>query len=206
MFKLLKRISKVSLFWESLTALPIIETQEGDVAAYIPTNVISITDGQIFLEADLFNAGVRPAINVGVSVSRVGGSAQIKAMKGVAGTLRLDLAQYRELQAFSQFASDLDEATRKQLERGERLVELLKQGQYSPYDVEDQVISIYAGTKGYLDTVDKTKVVEAEKGLIDHIKAKHNEIRESIKSEKKMNKDIEAKLVDVVKAYISANY
>jgi F-type H+-transporting ATPase subunit alpha len=190
----------------SLTALPIIETQEGDVAAYIPTNVISITDGQIFLEADLFNAGVRPAINVGVSVSRVGGSAQIKAMKGVAGTLRLDLAQYRELQAFSQFASDLDEATRKQLERGERLVELLKQGQYSPYDVEDQVISIYAGTKGYLDPVHKTKVVEAEKGLLEHIKAKHNDIRDSIKTEKKLNKDVEAKLIDVIKTYISANY
>src|SRR5262249_9712793 len=135
----------------SLTALPIIETQAGDVSAYIPTNVISITDGQIYLESDLFYSGVRPAINVGISVSRVGGNAQIKAMKDVAGRLRLDLAQYREMAAFSQFASDLDKATRQQLSRGERLVELLKQDQYVPAPVEEQVLVVYAGTQGFVD-------------------------------------------------------
>lgn len=203
--RLLERAAKLSddVGAGSLTALPIIETQEGDVSAYIPTNVISITDGQIFLEADLFNAGVRPAVNVGISVSRVGGSAQIKAMKGVAGTLRLDLAQYRELQAFSQFASDLDEATRKQLERGERLVELLKQPQYSPYDVEDQVISIYAGTKGYFDTLDKTEVVKFEASLLEHVKTKHADIRDSIRNEKKVTPEVESKLVQVIKAFLS---
>src|SRR3712207_3585148 len=137
----------------TLTALPIIETQAGDVSAYIPTNVISITDGQIFLESDLFNAGVRPAVNVGISVSRVGGSAQTKAMKGVAGRLRLDLAQYRELEAFAAFASDLDAATKRQLERGARTVEVLKQGQYQPMPVEQQIAIIYAVTNGHLDDV-----------------------------------------------------
>ncbi len=206
--RLLERAAKMSdeTGAGSLTALPIIETQEGDVSAYIPTNVISITDGQIFLESDLFNAGVRPAVNVGISVSRVGGSAQIKAMKKVAGTLRLDLAQYRELQAFSQFASDLDEATQKQLARGERLVELLKQAQYSPYQVWDQVIGIYAGTKGYFDTVPRDKIVECEKGLLEHITTKHNEIRESIMNEKQITAETEAKLSEVIKAYVSANY
>tara|TARA_Y100000768_G_C23991391_1_gene693834 strand:- start:1388 stop:2887 length:1500 start_codon:yes stop_codon:yes gene_type:complete len=206
--RLLERAAKMSdeTGAGSLTALPIIETQEGDVSAYIPTNVISITDGQIFLEADLFNAGVRPAVNVGISVSRVGGSAQIKAMKKVAGTLRLDLAQYRELQAFSQFASDLDEATQKQLARGERLVELLKQAQYSPYQVEDQVIGIYAGTKGMFDPVPRDQIVACEKGLLDHIKAKHDDIRSSIRTEKQITAETEAKLSEVISAYVSANY
>jgi len=206
--RLLERAAKMSdeTGAGSLTALPIIETKEGDVAAYIPTNVISITDGQIYLESDLFNAGVRPAVNVGISVSRVGGAAQVKGMKKVAGTLRLDLAQYRELQAFSQFASDLDEATRKQLERGERLVELLKQKQYSPMEVCDQVISIYTATKGYFDTVDKTKITEAEIGLLDFIKTKHSDIRDSIMKEKQVTADTETKLVDVIKSFLNANY
>ncbi len=206
--RLLERAAKMSdeTGAGSLTALPIIETQEGDVSAYIPTNVISITDGQIFLEADLFNAGVRPAVNVGVSVSRVGGSAQIKAMKKVSGTLRLDLAQYRELAAFSQFASDLDEATRKQLERGERLVELLKQAQYSPYDVEDQVISIFAGTKGHFDTLDKSQVVEAEIGLLEFIKTKHAALRDAIRTEKQVSAENEVKLTEAITSYISSNY
>ncbi len=205
--RLLERAAKMSddVGAGSLTALPIIETQEGDVSAYIPTNVISITDGQIFLEGDLFNAGVRPAVNVGISVSRVGGSAQIKAMKGVAGTLRLDLAQYRELQAFSQFASDLDEATRKQLERGERLVELLKQPQYSPFEVEDQVISIYAATKGFFDSVHKSKIVSIEKNLIEHVTAKHSDLRNAIANEKKISPESEAKLNEVIKAFVDAN-
>ncbi len=206
--RLLERAAKMSdeVGAGSLTALPIIETQEGDVSAYIPTNVISITDGQIFLEADLFNAGVRPAVNVGISVSRVGGSAQIKAMKKVSGTLRLDLAQYRELAAFSQFASDLDEATQKQLARGERLVELLKQAQYSPYDVEDQVFSIYAGTKGYFDTVAKDKIIEAEKGLIELISTKHADLRDAVRTEKQISAENEAKLNDIISTYISNNY
>jgi F-type H+-transporting ATPase subunit alpha len=205
--RLLERAAKMSdeAGAGSLTALPIIETQEGDVAAYIPTNVISITDGQIFLEGDLFNAGVRPAVNVGISVSRVGGSAQIKAMKSVAGTLRLDLAQYRELQAFSQFASDLDEATRKQLERGERLVELLKQPQYSPYEVQDQVIGIYAATKGFFDSVDKSNIVSMEKNLIEHVTSKHSALRDAISTEKKVSAESEAKLNEVIKAFVEAN-
>ncbi|MBT4791901.1 MAG: F0F1 ATP synthase subunit alpha [Halobacteriovoraceae bacterium] len=206
--RLLERAAKMSddTGAGSLTALPIIETQESDVAAYIPTNVISITDGQIFLEADLFNSGVRPAVNVGISVSRVGGSAQIKAMKKVSGTLRLDLAQYRELAAFSQFASDLDEATQKQLARGERLVELLKQGQYSPYDVEDQAMSIFAGTKGLFDAVPIAQIVEAEKGLLEHIKTKHTDLRDAIRNEKQITPENEVKLTETVTAYISANY
>ena len=206
--RLLERAAKMSdeAGAGSLTALPVIETQEGDVSAYIPTNVISITDGQIFLEGDLFNAGVRPAVNVGISVSRVGGSAQVKAMKKVAGTLRLDLAQYRELQAFSQFASDLDEATRKQLERGERLVELLKQAQYAPFEVEEQVLSIYAATKGFFDTVDKTKIGEAEQGLMSHVKSKHADILDSIRNEKTISAETEAKLNEVIPAFVSTNY
>ena len=147
----------------SLTALPIIETQAGDVSAYIPTNVISITDGQIYLESDLFYSGIRPAINVGLSVSRVGGSAQIKAMKNIAGTLRLELAQYREVEAFSQFASDLDAATQAQLARGSRLVEALKQGQYQPLPVEKQILSIFAVTNGYVDKYDTDAVQRYEK-------------------------------------------
>ena len=165
--RLLERASKLNdaLGAGSLTALPIIETQAGDVSAYIPTNVISITDGQIFLESDLFNSGIRPAINVGLSVSRVGGAAQIKAIKQVSGTLRLDLAQYRELQAFAQFASDLDESSRKQLERGQKMVEVLKQPPYSPLPVENQVVIIFAGAKGYLDDVATTNVTKFEAEL-----------------------------------------
>jgi F-type H+-transporting ATPase subunit alpha len=177
----------------SLTALPIIETQAGDVSAYIPTNVISITDGQIFLESDLFYSGVRPAINVGISVSRVGGSAQIGAMKKVAGTLKLDLAQYREKAAFSQFASDLDKVTRDMLERGVRLVEILKQGQYVPLPVEKQIVIVYAGTKGYLDELPVAKLREYEEQLYAFIESKHADIFETIRTKKKLD-DVEDKL------------
>ena len=165
----------------SLTALPVIETQAGDVSAYIPTNVISITDGQIYLEADLFNAGVRPAINVGISVSRVGGNAQIKAMKKVAGTLRIDLAQFRELEAFAKFGSDLDAATQRQLTRGERLVEVLKQGQYDPVPVENQVSVIFVATKGYLDKIPTARVKQFEKELIERMSLKHGDMMASIR-------------------------
>ncbi|AKU94060.1 ATP synthase alpha chain [Labilithrix luteola] len=178
----------------SLTALPIIETQAGDVSAYIPTNVISITDGQIFLESDLFYSGVRPAINVGISVSRVGGSAQIKAMKSVSGSLKLDLAQYREKAAFSQFASDLDQVTRNMLERGARLVEILKQGQYVPQPVEKQIVIIYAGTKGYLDGIEVSKLAEYEKQLYSFVETKHPEIFNNIRTKKALDKDTEETL------------
>ncbi|MFQ5530880.1 MAG: F0F1 ATP synthase subunit alpha, partial [Gemmatimonadota bacterium] len=167
----------------SLTALPIIQTQAGDVSAYIPTNVISITDGQIFLESNLFYSGVRPAVNAGISVSRVGGNAQIKAMKGVAGRLRLDLAQYRELEAFAQFGSDLDAATQRQLGRGERTVEVLKQGQYVPMPVENQVMVIYAVTQGFLDDVDAPKIGDWEAGFLDYVHSAHPEVGEAIRSE-----------------------
>ncbi len=191
--RLLERAAKLNddLGAGSLTALPIIETQAGDVSAYIPTNVISITDGQIFLETDLFNSGIRPAINVGLSVSRVGGAAQIKATKQVAGTLRLDLAQYRELQAFAQFASDLDESSRKQLERGQRMVETLKQPPYSPLPVENEVVAIYAGAKGFLDDIDAKDVVKFEAGLFPFIEAKYPQILEQIRTKKVLDKDIE---------------
>ena len=191
--RLLERAAKLSdaLGAGSLTALPIIETQAGDVSAYIPTNVISITDGQIFLESDLFNSGIRPAINVGLSVSRVGGAAQVKAIKQVAGTLRLDLAQYRELQAFAQFASDLDELSRNQLERGQRMVEVLKQPPYSPLPVEKQVIIIFAGAKGYLDNVGAESVVKFEAELYPFIEAKYPQILEQIRSKKVLDKDVE---------------
>jgi F-type H+-transporting ATPase subunit alpha len=192
----------------SLTALPIIETQAGDVAAYIPTNVISITDGQIFLETDLFNSGIRPAINVGLSVSRVGGAAQIKATKQVAGTLRLDLAQYRELQAFAQFASDLDEASRKQLERGQRMVEVLKQPPYSPLTAEKQVVIIFAGNEGYLDDIDASNVVRFEAELYPFIEASYPQIFENIRSSKKVDDETKALLVkalDEFKASFVAN-
>ncbi len=179
----------------SITAFPIIETQAGDVAAYIPTNVISITDGQIFLETDLFNSGVRPAINVGLSVSRVGGAAQIKATKQVAGTLRLDLASYRELQAFAQFASDLDEHSRNQLERGARMVEVLKQGPYSPVPVEKQVVIIFAGNKGYLDAIPVSAVTKFEAELMPFMEAKHADILESIRNEKKITDETEKALI-----------
>jgi F-type H+-transporting ATPase subunit alpha len=186
--RLLERAAKMSdeKGAGSLTALPIVETQAGDVAAYVPTNVISITDGQIFLETDLFNSGVRPAINVGISVSRVGGAAQIKATKQVAGTLRLDLAQYRELQAFAQFASDLDESSRKQLERGERMVEVLKQPPYSPIAPEYQVMIIFAGNKGFLDGMNAKKVPAFESGLYSFIDSKYPELPKKIISDKKL--------------------
>ena len=163
-----------------MTGLPIIETKAGDISAFIPTNVISITDGQIFLEADLFNSGVRPAINVGTSVSRVGGAAQVKPMKKVAGRLRLDLAQFRELEAFSAFASDLDKASRDQLERGGRLVELLKQSNYSPYPVEDQVVSVWMGTEGKIDDVAVSDVREFEKQFLQYLRHSHNGVLEAI--------------------------
>ncbi len=185
----------------SLTALPIIETQAGDVSAYIPTNVISITDGQIFLEADLFFAGVRPAINVGISVSRVGGSAQIKAMKSVAGRLRLDLAQYRELEAFASFASDLDAATKRQLERGARTVEVLKQGQYQPMPVEQQVMIIYAVTNGYLDDVELAHIRDWERGFLEFMSASHPQVGEKIRTQKALSKDLEAELKAALGAY-----
>jgi F-type H+/Na+-transporting ATPase subunit alpha len=187
--RLLERASKLSeeLGGGSLTALPIIETQQGDVSAYIPTNVISITDGQIYLESNLFNAGVRPAINVGISVSRVGGNAQIKAMKKVAGSLRTDLAQYRELEAFAKFGSDLDKSTLRTLAKGARLVELLKQGQYLPVDIERQVVSIFLGTNGYLDSIAVADVKRFEKDILEYFAVKHNDIFETIKKEKDLS-------------------
>lgn len=182
--RLLERAAKLNdkLGAGSITALPFIETQAGDVSAYIPTNVISITDGQIFLEADLFHSGVRPAVNVGISVSRVGGAAQIKAMKKVAGTLKLDLAQYQELQAFAQFGSDLDKATLAQLNRGERLVELLKQDQYSPMPVEHQVLSLYAGTRGFLDDIPVEDVRRFEKELIAYFEHEKTHLLDHIRT------------------------
>jgi F-type H+-transporting ATPase subunit alpha len=185
----------------SLTALPIIETQAGDVSAYIPTNVISITDGQIFLESDLFNSGVRPAINVGISVSRVGGNAQIKAMKQVAGTLRLELAQFREMAAFAQFASDLDAATRQQLSRGERLVEVLKQGQFVPWPVEEQVVSIFAGTHGFLDPLPPESIGRYQQELISWLKAERASILSDILSKGKIDDTLESQMEDALKAF-----
>jgi F-type H+-transporting ATPase subunit alpha len=179
----------------SLTALPIIETQAGDVSAFVPTNVISITDGQIFLETDLFNAGVRPAINAGISVSRVGGAAQTKIIKKLSGGIRTDLAQYRELAAFAQFASDLDEATRRQLERGKRVVELLKQPQYQPLQVWELGVVLFAVNNGYLDDVAVEQVLAFEKGLKDHLKSKHADFIERVESAKELSKDDEAELV-----------
>jgi F-type H+-transporting ATPase subunit alpha len=185
----------------SLTALPIIETQEGDVSAFIPTNVISITDGQIFLDKDLFFAGVRPAIDVGLSVSRVGGAAQVKAMKQVAGTLRLDLAQYRELEAFAAFGSDLDAATQRQLTRGERLVELLKQPQFQPLPMEKMVTALYAGTKGYIDKYPKEAVSKYEEGLYTFVENRFPEIYQGLKEKKEITSDIETKLKQALEAY-----
>lgn len=198
--RLLERAAKLSdeKGGGSLTALPIIETQAGDISAYIPTNVISITDGQIFLETDLFYKGVRPAISVGKSVSRVGGSAQIKAMKKVAGTIKLELAQFRALEAFAAFASDLDKASQRQLARGRRLVELLKQGQYQPLKVEDQVISIYAATNGFLDEYPEADVRRYEKEMLEFIKHKHSEIMKSITEKKEVTKDNEKALQDAL--------
>ncbi|KXW73706.1 F0F1 ATP synthase subunit alpha [Mycolicibacterium phlei DSM 43070] len=198
--RLLERCAKLSdeLGGGSMTGLPIIETKANDISAYIPTNVISITDGQCFLESDLFNQGVRPAINVGVSVSRVGGAAQIKAMKDVAGSLRLDLSQYRELEAFAAFASDLDAASKAQLDRGARLVELLKQPQYSPMPVEDQVVAIFLGTKGHLDSVPVEDVQRFEAEFLEHVKASHAGILTDIRETKKLSEETEAKLVEVI--------
>jgi F-type H+-transporting ATPase subunit alpha len=187
----------------SLTALPIVETQAGDVSAYIPTNVISITDGQMFLESDLFFSGVRPAINVGISVSRVGGNAQTKAMKKIAGTLRLDLAQYREMAAFAQFASDLDASTRRQLERGQRLVELLKQGQYVPMPVERQVASIYAGTNGYIDAVPVEGVREYEQELLRFIDEKHPQVWQTFAADKAISDKLKSQLEAALKEFAS---
>jgi len=201
--RLLERSSKVSdeLGAGSMTALPIIETQAGDVSAYIPTNVISITDGQIFLETDLFYSGVRPAINVGLSVSRVGGSAQIKGMKQVAGKLRLDLAQYREMAAFAQFGSDLDAATQGQLHRGERLVELLKQPQYKPLSVVQQIISIFAGVRGLVDDIPVADIQKFESGLLNFIDDKHQSLIEKIDAAKKLDDDSEAQLKAAIEEF-----
>ena len=187
----------------SLTALPIIETQASDVSAYIPTNVISITDGQIFLETELFNSGVRPAINVGISVSRVGGSAQTKIIKKISGTLRLDLAQYREKAAFAQFGSDLDEVTQKQLSRGERLVEILKQAQYAPAPLSEQVLIIYAATQGYTDSIAIEKISDFEKGLLQYVKSEHSQLLKKIEEIKELTKEIEKELRQVIQNYVN---
>ena len=185
----------------SLTALPIIETQAGDVSAFVPTNVISITDGQIFLETDLFNAGIRPAINAGISVSRVGGAAQTKVIKSLSGGIRTDLAQYRELAAFAQFASDLDEATRRQLERGERVVELLKQPQYTPYKVWEMAVSLFAVNNGYLDDVEVTQILPFEKALKEYLKSNNADLIDRIESTKQLSKEDEAALKDAIAAF-----
>jgi F-type H+-transporting ATPase subunit alpha len=203
--RLLERAAKMSdaMGGGSLTALPIIETQAGDVSAYIPTNVISITDGQIFLETELFYKGIKPAVNVGLSVSRVGSAAQTKAMKQVAGTIKLDLAQFRELEAFAQFGSDLDLATQKLLDKGRKLTELLKQDQYSPLGFEEQVCSIYAGVKGHLDKISVKEVTKFEKELVRKIKSAHPEIFASIKKEQKISDETEAKLKKVIEEVLS---
>jgi len=201
--RLLERAAKMSpeRGGGSLTALPVIETQAGDVSAYIPTNVISITDGQIFLETDLFYSGVRPAVNVGISVSRVGGNAQIKAMKKVAGPLRLELAQYRAMAAFAQFASDLDVATKKQLDRGERLVEVMKQGQYAPLPVEKQIAIVYAAVNGHLDGIPATAVQKFERELYPFLEAKHPEVLGLIREKKELSDDVTPKLDAALKEF-----
>jgi F-type H+/Na+-transporting ATPase subunit alpha len=201
--RLLERAAKLSdaLGGGSLTALPIIETQAGDVSAYIPTNVISITDGQIYLGSDLFYSGIRPAINVGLSVSRVGGSAQIKTMKQVAGTLRLDLAQYREMAAFSQFGSELDKATQMQLARGIRMVELLKQGQYKPMPVADQVLSIYAGVNGFLDDVPVDKVQQFEADLLHYVQQHHPELKKELTTIGKIDDKVGGRMKDIITTF-----
>ena len=201
--RLLERAAKLSKEKGSgsLTALPIIETQAGDVSAYIPTNVISITDGQIYLAGDLFYSGIRPAINVGLSVSRVGGAAQIKTMKQVAGTLRLDLAQYREMAAFAQFGSELDKTTQAQLARGARMVEMLKQEQYKPMPVADQVLSIFAGVNGFIDDVPVNKVREFEEGLLAYVKERHPQLREDIVAKKKIDDEFGGQLKQVIADY-----
>ena len=201
--RLLERAAKLSekSGGGSLTALPIIETQAGDVSAYIPTNVISITDGQIFLETELFNQGIRPAVNVGLSVSRVGSAAQTKAMKKVAGSIKLELAQYREMAAFAQFGSDLDASTQKLLNRGAKLTELLKQDQYSPMTVAEQVISVYTGVKGYLDDIDLGSIKTFEKNIIEKVKSEKSEIINHIQSTGKLEENTEKLLNQVIEEY-----
>ena len=199
--RLLERASKLSdkMGGGSLTALPIIETQAGDVSAYIPTNVISITDGQIFLETDLFNSGVRPAVNVGISVSRVGGSAQIKAMRQVAGSMKLELAQYRELAAFAQFGSDLDKATQNQLNRGQRLVEVLKQKQFSPLPFSKQILIIFAGTSGFLDDLPVDQVRDFEAELYEYVDATNPGLLRTIMEKKTLDDDLKAQMSKIIK-------
>jgi F-type H+-transporting ATPase subunit alpha len=185
----------------SLTALPVIETQANDVSAFIPTNVISITDGQIFLETELFNQGIRPAVNVGLSVSRVGSAAQTKAMKKVAGSIKLELAQYREMAAFAQFGSDLDASTQKLLNRGSKLTELLKQNQYSPMTIAEQVVSIFTGVNGYLDDLELNQIRDFEKDLFELIKSSHSDIIESINSSGDLNDDTSTKLTSIIEEF-----
>ena len=201
--RLLERAAKLSdkLGGGSLTALPIIETQAGDVSGYIPTNVISITDGQIYLEPELFYAGVRPAVNVGLSVSRVGGAAQTKAMKQVAGTLRLDLAQFREMAAFAQFGSDLDKATLQQIERGKRMVELLKQGQYVPMTMQDQVIVLFAGTQGYMDDIPVEAIKKFEEEFLKFMRGTKDDIRTELAEKKAIDDNLKAKLVKAIEEF-----
>jgi len=204
--RLLERAAKISdaLGAGSMTALPVIETQAGDVSAYIPTNVISITDGQIFLESELFHQGIRPAVNVGLSVSRVGSAAQVKAMKQIAGTMKLELAQYREVAAFAQFGSDLDAATQHQLQRGARLQELLKQGQYSPLPVEEQVVCIFAGVRGYLDKLELNQVGSFESQWVNHVRGSYPEIIAEIKSAGEISPALETKMNEVATEFLAA--
>jgi F-type H+-transporting ATPase subunit alpha len=201
--RLLERAAKMSDAegGGSLTALPIIETQAGDVSAYIPTNVISITDGQIYLESDLFYSGVRPAVNVGLSVSRVGGSAQTKAMKQVAGTLRLDLAQYREMAAFAQFGSDLDAATQRMLSRGQRLVEVLKQGQYVPQSVEEQIVVLFAATNGFIDDIDVKSIRRFEEELTSFMERSHQAVYAMIRDKRELNDEVKASLTAAINEF-----
>jgi len=203
--RLLERASKLSdkLLAGSLTALPVIETQASDVSAYIPTNVISITDGQIFLESELFYKGIMPAVNVGLSVSRVGSAAQVKAMKQIAGTLKLDLAVFREIESFAQFASDLDAATQQQLKKGSRLVELLKQGLYQPLPIEEQVVIIFTGVRGHIDSIDLKNISNFEKSWIKYIKTSHPGILEAIRTENKISPDLDKELTQICKAFVS---
>jgi F-type H+-transporting ATPase subunit alpha len=198
--RLLERAAKLNEEHKagSLTALPVIETQANDVSAYIPTNVISITDGQIFLETDLFYQGIRPAVNVGISVSRVGSAAQIKAMKQVAGSIKLELAQYREMAAFAQFGSDLDAATQRLLNRGARLTELLKQPQFSPMPVEEEVVAIYSGVKGYLDKLPVSAVQRFEAEFLRLMRGKHKDVLDAIQTTKQLSSDLEAKLKGIL--------
>jgi F-type H+-transporting ATPase subunit alpha len=202
--RLLERAAKMNddLGAGSLTALPVIETQAGDVSAYIPTNVISITDGQIFLETELFYQGIRPAINVGISVSRVGSAAQIKAMKQVAGSIKLELAQYREMAAFAQFASDLDASTQKLLNRGARLTELLKQPQYRPMPIEEQVVAIYAGVRGYLDAIPTARINDFEQKMLDELRASNDGILAAVRNEKQISPETEAKLKTFFEGFV----